>query len=175
MQKLPNTHIIVDGFDKSLPKDHYIYFITHMHSDHYRGLTATWDLGTIYCSKNTKIILQNLYPQITRVVSLPNDTPTEIEFQNQKMTVTLFDANHCPGSVMILIQGPMGSILHTGDMRFEPSFFENAILYPPHLKNDRNEGVSIHIDELYLDNTFCDPVFAFPDRVIKKFAFYLKN
>jgi hypothetical protein len=33
------------------------------------------------------------------------------------------------------------------------------------------EGISIHIDELYLDNTFCDPIFQFPDQV-KNNSFY---
>lgn len=32
----------------------------------------------------------------------------------ETMTVTLIDANHCPGSVMFLFQGYFGSILYTG-------------------------------------------------------------
>jgi hypothetical protein len=51
----------------------------------------------------------------------------------------------------------MGTILHTGDMRFDQKFYENKLLYKS--KNDRMEGVGIPIDELYLDNTFCDPIF----------------
>lgn len=31
--------------------------------------------------------------------------------------VTLFDANHCPGSVMFLIEGGGKSVLYTGDIR----------------------------------------------------------
>ena len=35
-----------------------------------------------------------------------------------KILVTLIDANHIPGSVMILIKGYFGNILYTGDFRF---------------------------------------------------------
>lgn len=53
--------------------------------------------------------------------------------------VTFLDANHCPGSVMILFKGHMGTILHTGDMRFSKNFYNYNHLYPDGKK-------SIHID-----------------------------
>lgn len=67
---------------------------------------------------------------------------------------------------MILFEGYMGTILHTGDFRFTEQMIENSeALYPGHLKNQDNWKCSIHIDELILDNTYCDPVFKFPPRV----------
>ena len=71
------------------------------------------------------------------------------------------------GSVMILFEGYMGTILHTGDFRFTEQMIENSpALYPANLKNTDNWKCSIHIDELILDNTYCDPIFKFPPRVM---------
>ena len=88
-----------------------------------------------------------------------------------EITVTFFDANHCPGAVMILFQGYMGTVLHTGDCRFNPGWMVERynLLYPKRPGNvaaiEAKEACSVHIDELILDNTFCDEVFQFPDQV----------
>jgi hypothetical protein len=42
-----------------------------MHSDHYSGLTPQWDEGVIYCSDITKILMQNMFPQIESVKGFP--------------------------------------------------------------------------------------------------------
>jgi DNA cross-link repair 1B protein len=88
------------------------------------------------------------------------------ESKTLSVDVHLFDANHCPGSVMFLFTGYMGTILETGDMRFSMRMFEeNPILYPPQLRTADYAKCSIHVDELIYDNTFCDPIFKFPPRV----------
>jgi len=67
---------------------------------------------------------------------------------------------------MILFTGYMGTILHTGDFRYSKKMpNELKALYPETKRNSRNETVSIHIDELILDATYCDPMFVFPRRV----------
>ncbi|XP_072500509.1 5' exonuclease Apollo isoform X2 [Notamacropus eugenii] len=69
------------------------------------------------------------------------------------MTVTLIDANHCPGSVMFLFEGYFGTILYTGDFRYTPSMLQEPAL---------RLGKQIHT--LYLDNTNCDPALVLPSR-----------
>jgi len=82
----------------------------------------------------------------------------------------MFDAKHIPGAAMILFQGYMGSILYTGDFRYEYSMVkENELLFPPRLRkfNEKQEAVeqmsaiSIKIDEMIFDNTYCNQAFAF--------------
>lgn len=56
--------------------------------------------------------------------------------------------------------------MHTGDFRFHEYMFEEyPTLFPPNLP-PTPEGLpkSIQIDELIFDNTFCDPIFKFPER-----------
>ncbi|KAG9317813.1 hypothetical protein JVU11DRAFT_2037 [Chiua virens] len=67
--------------------------------------------------------------------AIPLDTPTKFDLSDcETVTITLIDANHCPGSVMFLIEGPRGTILHTGDLRAEPWFLSsiqrNRFLWP---------------------------------------------
>jgi len=70
------------------------------------------------------------------------------------MTVTLIDANHCPGSVMFLFDGYFGRILYTGDFRYSEAMLTSGGLL--------GDLVTNPIDVLYLDNTFCSPKCAFP-------------
>ncbi|KAG6374360.1 hypothetical protein JVT61DRAFT_4394 [Boletus reticuloceps] len=59
--------------------------------------------------------------------AIPLNTPTEFDISDSEtVTITLIDANHCPGSVMFLIEGPHGTVLHTGDLRAEPWFLSSV-------------------------------------------------
>lgn len=50
------------------------------------------------------------------------------EVHQEQMVVTALDANHCPGSVMFLMQGYFGTILHTGDFRYKPEMITETCL-----------------------------------------------
>lgn len=49
---------------------------------------------------------------------IPLTTPTELDLTPRlSIRATLFDANHCTGAVMFLIEGNGKAILYTGDIR----------------------------------------------------------
>lgn len=169
MRLLTNTNIIVDDFDycKNFPKGTFIHFLSHFHADHYFGMSTCWNYGPIYCSEITKKLILAQYPKV------PNITPLELNKEyliplnpsgSKTVTVVLIDANHIPGAVFFLFKGYMGTILHTGDMRFHDAMLDNPFLYPPEKRNKLNYKCSIHIDEVIFDNTYLHPSFNFPTR-----------
>ncbi|KAE9393262.1 hypothetical protein BT96DRAFT_227522 [Gymnopus androsaceus JB14] len=92
----------------------------------------------------------------------PMDTPTKVELgRDKEVTITLFDANHCPGAVMYLIEGSEGAILHTGDFRAEPWFLEsikhNPLLQPylalseDETSTNNGNGIVKTLEAIYLD------------------------
>ncbi|KAI0309278.1 hypothetical protein OF83DRAFT_87503 [Amylostereum chailletii] len=65
------------------------------------------------------------------------EKPTTFEFSNtEQVTITLFNANHCPGAVMFLVEGMVDgkprAVLHTGDFRAE-EWFRQWVVWRPHL------------------------------------------
>ena len=40
------------------------------------------------------------------------------EYGVDTVQIRLVDANHCPGAAMIIVKGSRGTVLHTGDFRF---------------------------------------------------------
>ncbi|KIY65634.1 hypothetical protein CYLTODRAFT_412438 [Cylindrobasidium torrendii FP15055 ss-10] len=87
---------------------------------------------------------------------IPLNTPTPITVsENESVTLTLIDANHMPGAVMFLIEGPNGTVLHTGDIRAEPWFLEslrhNLFLQPYLHVPGASAGVFKTLNAIYLD------------------------
>lgn len=147
-------------------------FLSHVHSDHLLGLESL-KAPFVYCSPATKEILLRLekfpsrmnfakgiletrkqtYKHLRLLLkTIPLETPTTIELRpGNEIKVTLFDANHCVGAVMFLIEGNGKSILYTGDIRSEDwwirSLAQNPILLP------YAAGIK-KLDTIYLDTTF---------------------
>ncbi|KAK7041798.1 hypothetical protein VNI00_009087 [Paramarasmius palmivorus] len=89
-----------------------------------------------------------------------NDPFTKEYGEGAEVVITAIGANHCPGSVMYLIEGSQGNILHTGDFRAEPWFLDSVKQNPflqPYLALSQEEtlthgtGVVKTLDAIYLD------------------------
>ncbi|KAH9072363.1 DRMBL-domain-containing protein [Lactarius deliciosus] len=166
MQGMP---IAVDAFCYGVIPGVTSYFLTHAHSDHYTSLSSTWQAGPIYCSEGTaNLIIHMLSVDPKWVHPLPMDVPTMVP-NSGGVTVTLIEANHCPGSSLFFFEGPqtvnagdstyksshVGSArtfryLHCGDFRASPQH----TLHPA-VKDKR-------IDIIYLDTTYLNPRYLFP-------------
>lgn len=143
-----------------------------MHSDHLQGLESL-KAPFVYCSAATRHLLLRLekyphrinfargvlesrkqhYRHLKSVLkAIPLNSPTEIELSPlEKIRVTLFDANHCPGAVMFLIEADRKAILYTGDIRAEPWWVESLVRNPVLLPY--STGLR-RLDRMYLDTTF---------------------
>ncbi|KJA28191.1 hypothetical protein HYPSUDRAFT_129633 [Hypholoma sublateritium FD-334 SS-4] len=168
---LQGMPVAVDAFKYGAIPGVTAYFLTHAHSDHYTNLSSSWKHGPIYCSEGTaNLIIHMLSVEKKWVHPLPMDTPTIIPNTNG-VTVTLIEANHCPGSCLFFYEGrqtvnagdstyksaSVGSqkvfrYLHCGDFRASP----RHVLHPA--VKDKV------IDHVYLDTTYLDPKYTFPPQ-----------
>ncbi|KAK2645044.1 hypothetical protein Ddye_020239 [Dipteronia dyeriana] len=146
---VPGTSFRVDAF-KYLRRDCSHWFLTHFHMDHYQGLTKSFCHGKIYCSLIT-----------ARLVNIKIGIPWErlqVLPLNQKISiagteVTCLEANHCPGSIIILFEPPNGkAVLHTGDFRFSKEMASLSVLQ------------TCSINTLILDTTYCNSQYDFPKQ-----------
>nr|POF05335.1 dna ligase 6 [Quercus suber] len=149
---IPNTRFLVDAFrgDSSFSVS---YFLSHFHSDHYAGLSATWSKGIIFSSPTTALLLN-------RVLKLPSPFVVPLPLRQTVVIdgcqITLIDANHCPGAVQFFfnIPGPNGGrYVHTGDFRLSDSMRFDSFLTQ-----------FIGSDAVFLDTTYCNPKFVFPSQ-----------
>mmetsp|Transcript_4466 Transcript_4466/g.13544 ORF Transcript_4466/g.13544 Transcript_4466/m.13544 type:complete len:543 (-) Transcript_4466:862-2490(-) len=152
--RVPGTNVLVDCFRPPRPKWASAFFLTHYHSDHYGGLTFKWRGPVIYASSLTaRLVVHHLGVSPCHVKGLElNERCAVLEEAGEGLTVTLLDANHCPGSVLMLFETSAGQrYLHTGDMRYHPRM---------KLYRELREGQQIDI--LYQDTTYCNKKYKFP-------------
>lgn len=154
--QIPHTPIAVDFWSLRRAASARLFFLTHMHSDHTVGLSSTW-ARPLYCSPITAFLLHRqlqVSKKWIRALEVGESHVLPLDETGQEtMTVTLMDANHCPGSVMFLFEGYFGTILYTGDFRYTPSMLKEPAL---------RGGKQIHT--LYLDNTNYNPELVLPSQ-----------
>ena len=135
--------IVIDGFQYADEILSETYFLSHFHSDHYVGLKKSFSAGIIYCTEVTaRLLLQQFKINPKYVCGLKMNEPIKLDCG---AIVTLMDANHCPGSCIMLFQigsTPPRYHLHTGDFRYVDSL-------PLHPAFSQVSS----IDRLYLDTT----------------------
>ncbi|KAF8999333.1 beta-lactamase-like protein [Cyathus striatus] len=103
--------------------------------------------------------------------TIPIMQPMRIRLnKEEEVVVVAFDANHCPGAVMYLIEGPRGAILHTGDIRIEPWFLDSLKRNPylqPYLYPDAaasTQTISKILEAIYLDTASVFTTFSVPTK-----------
>ncbi|MBA0794194.1 hypothetical protein Gohar_018545, partial [Gossypium harknessii] len=146
------------------------YFLTNLHTDHTQGLSSTWAMAPIFCSRVTAKLFPFKFPNfnltLLRVLDLGSWHSLSLisPSTGSKVTVQVMaiDAYHCPGAVMFLFRGEFGCMLNTGDFRWEKNC-ERAKLEKEMLLNALKDDA---VDVLYLDNTYCNPTFQFPPREV---------
>ncbi|CAA9964476.1 DNA cross-link repair protein pso2/snm1 [Pyrenophora teres f. maculata] len=169
---MPGFFIAVDAFRYGAVKGQNAYFLSHFHSDHYVGLTASWKHGPIYCSKVTgNLVRQQLRVDPKWVVDLEFEEKTEVP-GTEGVFVTMISANHCPGSSLFLFEKEIGKgksprlqrVLHCGDFRACQAHVEHPLLRPNVLDAVSGKNRQQKLDACYLDTTYLNPKYAFPPQ-----------
>jgi len=145
------------------------FVLTHYHADHYNSLPrdgAYAGPALIHCTPVTAALLRSVHgvapglivehsygeSWVHKYACSGDDTSSGAA--TQQATITFYDANHCPGAAIVLIQLPDGRVhLHTGDMRYHPRMKDYPLLKK--IASDRS------IDLLYLDTTYSHPKHTF--------------
>ncbi|GJD12547.1 DNA cross-link repair 1A protein [Galdieria sulphuraria] len=162
-KRVPGTSFTVDSFKMAGQGDCRQFFLSHFHSDHTMGLTSRFQAGVIFCSRITASLIRSqlgVKDEYICVLELNQSCYVQDEGKSTRgtmgATVTVLDANHCPGSVMFLffVWQTKELILHTGDFRYSIEL---------HSQIPQMFGKSC-LDYLFLDTTYCNPRYDFPSQ-----------
>ncbi len=159
---IPDSKFVVDAFNYGLIAGAEAYFLTHFHSDHYQGLNGRFwqaapDQLRMFCSPVTASLVK-------KELRVPEERIVQLEVGllyacGDDWKVGVLDANHCPGSVMLVFWDRSRGRwhLHTGDFRFHPGLLEGASL------KDAQDGTCYAVAEVLFDHVFLDTTYARPD------------
>ncbi|XP_063675224.1 uncharacterized protein LOC134811986 [Bolinopsis microptera] len=165
----------VDWFEGKMKN---LYFISHAHADHIKGLFSHENefykqlklrpYARIYCTKVTKEIISRLpiakdnpdvMNELEKHLSIlePNKTKKIYFYLLEKLTqkwiqVRTVTANHIPGAVMFLFEDGKKRTLYTGDFRYDTREKNNEMQALKEFVENYDEV----IDYLYVDITCLD-------------------
>ena len=136
------------------------FILTHYHGDHYQSLPRDGKYegpAIIHCSPVTAALLKEIHqirPELISSHQYGERFPYTVkngEKDQVLANITFYDANHCPGACIVLIQLPNNGHchIHTGDMRYHEKFKSYPLL--------KELASQKKIDLVYLDTTYSHP------------------
>ena len=158
------------AFKRKITDPSSSFILTHYHGDHYNGLPRDSYVGPakIHCTPVTSALLRSVHGVPKECIiehaygetwihrwSMNGDTTSNksavAAALDGQAEVTFYDANHCPGAAIVLVQFPdNGKVhLHTGDMRYHDKMKEYPLL--------KKAAEERRLDLLYLDTTYSHP------------------
>ena len=137
------------------PNDTFI--LTHYHGDHYQNLPREGKYqgpALIHCTPVTAALLIKVHevPEAWVIAHEYGHTwKCKVKGKGkEEVRITFYDANHCPGACIVVIQLADGTThLHTGDMRYHERFKSYPVLQDA-VRHNR-------LDMVYLDTTYSHP------------------
>jgi DNA cross-link repair 1A protein len=114
-------------------------------------INCRFNRGTIYCTPITAaLVRQQLRVPHSIIQEVSIGSPIVVN----GVKVTVVEANHCPGAVMMLFEPPgRVPVLHSGDCRLTAKVQEEPVL----------QALRGRVD-LVLDTTYADPAYTFPSQ-----------
>ncbi|ODV83469.1 hypothetical protein CANARDRAFT_203120, partial [[Candida] arabinofermentans NRRL YB-2248] len=156
--------IAVDAFCYAPHDDISIYLLTHFHADHYGGITKNWCNGSMIIvtrvTYNLLLLKYKMDPEMLFIVDF--EKPTKVP--GKDLMITCYEANHCPGGGIFVLESNGLRYLHCGDFRVNKIMIEKLSKYS-------------YFDKIYLDTTYLNPLYNFPKQevVIEQTSKFLKE
>lgn len=153
--------IAIDCFEDAQRSQSSIFFLSHCHADHMRGLDSNVPLpGPLHLSPISGVFIKHRFPHhadIVRSFNVGEQLALKVHPSTGEAPYELYvrslSAEHCPGSVMFYFEGNATRVLYTGDFRLSSQ------------KNFTTQSSGIRPTIVYLDSTFLDEDYSyFPSR-----------
>jgi ribonuclease J len=143
------------GVDVILPDLRYIeaersglagLVLTHAHEDHLGAVIELWPRlkVPVFATPFTAALLKSKLAEFGRRLELPiNEVALNSRFDVGPFAVELIEVAHSiPESSALMLRTPLGSVLHTGDWKLDPTPVTGASINPSRFARLGQEGVT---------------------------------